>query len=470
LRAIYLNENDVLPHIGCKAVANAHQLLFERLGIDVVQTFYKNDLWVYKQYPTHQQRVEALSRRYGQLLQAVDALIINGEGTMHHGRGEDLLAMLEAASNFGVKAYLINALIQEMGAYGDVLAKCAAIVTRDPRSYTEAKEYCEHVFLVPDSFVLADFDQLTEYPSPNNVVVTDFLGTMPDGPGYIIDRLLKERDLDCTFFPFQSPFTSSQWRSVVARLRSARCVVSARHHGLYAAAMAGRPMVILESNSHKMAAFREMYGDFIPVVASYDQLETAIERACAAEDRFRELPHLFLKKNVWETYALVFGRPLIELSEDRIAQISASRSCAKISSIATRSVTHQGTRPTFLDRVKKKSRRALRLDLGNTPLNAGQAPVAFEYKRPEWLLNYWSDLVGAKRRRDPRLLPLRKALTALAIEQGTFREHREFWEKILRLGRTRAFLNDELAGLLPKVQDPELLSRIATLASAHPET
>lgn len=453
MRAIYLNENDVLPHIGCKAVANAHEILFERLGIQVVHTFYKNDLWSYKRIVSHSERVAAISRAYAGLLGSVDAVIVNAEGTLHHGRGEDILAMVAAGTAMGKKTYLINALIQDMEEFSAVLAGCTAIVTRDPRSYAEASLYNSQASLVPDSFILANFEERDDVFAPEDIVVTDYLGTMPDGPGHIVDRLLKEKADECTYLPFQSPFHSAEWRSVVHRLSQARCVVSARHHGLYAAGMAGRPIVILESNSHKMAAFREMYGDFIPVIKSYEEVESAIEQACAMASRFEELPKVFAEYDLLSHYSQVFGRqllaPTVQNPSAKPVNLPASRESTKT--------------PTIVSRVWH------RLSLKGVPKPA--ASPADSPEPTDWMLAYCTDLLDAKRRRDPRLLPLRDSLKKIAGLPSTYRRFRSFWDAAIRTARARPFLIDELIGLLPNIQDGDLLVKLATIASrAEPDS
>lgn len=448
MRAVYLNENDVLPHIGCKAVANAHKILFERLGIEVVHTFYKNDLWSYKRIASHSERVAVISRAYAGLLGSVDAVIVNAEGTLHHGRGEDIIAMVAAGTAMGKKTYLINALIQDMEEYAAVLAGCTAIVTRDPRSYAEASLYNSQASLVPDSFILANFEETVGVFAPEDIVVTDYLRTMPDGPGYIVDRLLKEKADECTYFPFQSPFHSAEWRSVVHRLSKARCVVSARHHGLYAGAMAGRPIVILESNSHKMVAFREMYGGFIPVINSYEEVERAIEQACAMASRFEALPKVFAEYDLLSHYAQVFGLQLLPPNSQNLpskpVNLLASRDNAKT--------------PPILSRVW------CRLSLKGVPKPAVAIPVD-SAEPADWMLAYYTDLLDAKRRRDPRLLPLRDSLKKIAGLPSTYRRFRSFWDAAIKTARARPFLIDELIGLLPNIQDGDLLVKLATIAS-----
>lgn len=483
LKAIYLNENDVLPHIGCKAVANAHHLLFERLGIQLLHTFYKNDLWCYKKYTTHEERVSVISSRYHGLFSEIDALIINAEGTLHHGRGEDLLAMVDAAIQNGVKVYIINALIQEMGEYAEVLAKCSAIVTRDPRSFAEAKKYSDSVYLTPDTFVIADFEPAVETEVSDKIIVTDYLGTMPEGPGYIVDRLIKDKAEESEFFPLQSPFTSSQWRGVVNRLRSARCVVSARHHGLYAAAMAGRPMVILESNSHKMAAFREMYGEFIPIVSSYDQIDKAIEAACSAEEKFKALPQKFHDYDTLGTYATAFGRSLKNLSEYEVTAISARPSGPKGAFVPVAQVKKskiKAVQPVKVAEVassswfERTSQKGMKIIKGRVPESPTQisslapsSPVVEQHAvvaLEPWKLNYCEDLADARRRRDPRLLPLRSVINSIASEAGTYRQYRSFWDLLIRYGRSRHFINDELAATVVQQKDPDLLAKISASA------
>ncbi|QJW84523.1 polysaccharide pyruvyl transferase family protein [Ramlibacter terrae] len=218
----------------------------------------------------------------------MDAVIVNGEGTFHHGRGEDLLAFPAAAQRAARATFVLNALVQDMAPYAPVFSACDAVITRDPVSFEQARALGARAHLLPDAFVLARFaDGGTR--APGNPVVTDYHGAAAGGPGAIIDRLLHERDGGVTWFPLQSPIVSSRWRETVGFLRGASCIVSARHHGCYAAALAGRPFVVMASNSHKMQAFRAMTGDFVPYVESSGIAGRRHRAGARPRSRFRAL-------------------------------------------------------------------------------------------------------------------------------------------------------------------------------------
>lgn len=407
MRALYLNDNAVIPHVGCKAVTDGHDRLFARLGIEVVHRFYKNDLWFAKAAGAHPERVDAIEAAFGPLIASVDAVIVNGEGTFHHGRGEDLLAFLAAAQRRGRATFVINALIQEMAPYAETFGACDAVVTRDPVSFEQALALGARAHLLPDAFVLAGFAD-GGARAPADLVVTDYHGAAAGGPGAIIDRLLHERDGQVTYFPLQSPLVSSRWRSTVDFLRGASCIVSARHHGCYAAALAGRPFVIMASNSHKMEAFRAMTGDFIPYVESWESVDAAIEQARDHAADFARLPEKLASYGYEEQAAAIFG--------------------------------------------------------GRAMAARPETPEAVDG------LAYATTLLEARHRRDPRFLPLRQEIAAVAAGEGSYAAHKPFWDKLLKLARKRAFLVDELQGAASVIRDDKLLEKMAQAASlAQPD-
>jgi hypothetical protein len=424
MRVLYLNDNSVLPHVGCRAVADAHDRLFERLGIEVAFRFFKNDLWWFKK-PIKQPdgRRASILEAFGDLIRSVDAVVLNGEGTLHHGGGEDLVSFLRVAQDLGRSTYVINALVQEMHYASDVLSRCTGLVARDPLSLEEVRPHVPHAELAPDSIVFARFeDSRSPAATPRDIVVTDYLDSSRAGAGLIVDKLLMQAN--ATYFPLHSPVTSVTWRNAIGFLTSARCVVSARHHGCYLAAMAGRPFVMLESNSHKMAGLRELFGTFVPFVRDQASLKEAIEEACDHEKRFSALPERIRELDYFGTMTRILG--------------------------------------TTSKRTPSRSPLAWFRRIDREP-----APPA-EQGVPEHALSYAIALLDIRHRRDPRLTPLRRMLRRISSDSDTSRRYRRFWDAFMSAASRRPFLLQELRVLFPSIGDARLLDRICWLAVKRP--
>ena len=287
MKALYLNDNSCLPHVGCKGVHDAHLRLFELCGIEVVWSFFKNDLWAYKKF-TLEEAATAILNDLGKLIETVDIVVVNGEGTLHHGKGNDLIAFIKTAKALGKSVYLINALIEEVDAYADVLASCDGIMVRDVLSLELATRYNGRVQIAPDSIVYARFDKVSEeFEAAGKVVFTDCLSGEKGIQWKLISDLIQRYDDDALYFPLENEFFSGVWSRALEYLKSARCIVTGRHHGCYLAMMLGKPFVLLDSNSHKIKAIRAQYGDFIEICEQVDEIEAAIERAVINKGKFQ---------------------------------------------------------------------------------------------------------------------------------------------------------------------------------------
>jgi polysaccharide pyruvyl transferase WcaK-like protein len=101
LRALVLGDTSAAPHHGCELVmANLRRGLADA-GVDIVLE--------------HTGKAWQADPRVVSALPAVDLLVINGEGTMHHDRpqGYDFVEAAEVAARSKVPAYLVNCTWQQ---------------------------------------------------------------------------------------------------------------------------------------------------------------------------------------------------------------------------------------------------------------------------------------------------------------------------------------------------------------------
>ncbi len=121
--------NDTRPHFhhGCDRVMSVLEKKLHQRGITVVATSaVRHDWWL----------DEALLRTIAQS----DLLIINGEGTLHHGsrHGVNLLRLTTHEARIGKPLYLINALYQENPAsWGEQIRLFDGVWARDSWSAKE---------------------------------------------------------------------------------------------------------------------------------------------------------------------------------------------------------------------------------------------------------------------------------------------------------------------------------------------
>jgi len=257
MKVMLCNDTGTKSHVGCQAVSDAHARMLGRMGHIVHHRYFVNELAGHAR-PGLAETVAALERddKVMETLNRSDAVIVNGEGTLHHGRGLEYVALLVLAKRLGKAALLVNALFQEMEADAEALNSLDAFFVRDTLSeaYARARGIrCAHA---PDSILAAGF---TPTPRPDfhgDLVVTDWHKSRDGDIGAASISFLADapNDAPYRFFPLHARQARGQWAGAMSAMGTSRLVVTARHHGVYLALMAGVPFVPLESNSWKIRA------------------------------------------------------------------------------------------------------------------------------------------------------------------------------------------------------------------------
>lgn len=127
LRAVLMNDTSGSRHFGCERVVRVIGEQLQSRGIELVARSGVREDW-----PRDWRFLEALSRCH--------VVVINGEGTLHHGsrHGQALLQVAEHAARRGAAIALVNALYQENPpAWRRWLQKMDLIVARDSWSAAE---------------------------------------------------------------------------------------------------------------------------------------------------------------------------------------------------------------------------------------------------------------------------------------------------------------------------------------------
>jgi len=211
---------------------------------------------------------------------ACEAVIVNGEGSIHHdsARANFLMMVLAAAQAAGKRTALINALYQQDHlVQPDVLARLDFFSVREVRSAAQARRHGGCPWVLIDS--AADRRQLLPARALRAVSGIVKGGTHPKAPSATwLDGLAADK-VDVAVGSLDD---------IVATLRQADVYVTGQHHGVYAAALAGIPFVALTSNSHKVEGLIEWSGLPIPVVGHESALPKALAYAQANRAIFDE--------------------------------------------------------------------------------------------------------------------------------------------------------------------------------------
>lgn len=265
MRAIVFNDTSRFHH-GCAAVMRTLHREAAAAGLEVVESVYGNTWRLSRSYPIF--RAESMA--------AADAIIVNGEGTMHDDARLAVYCLDEIVRQRGRrKAALVNSLWQRMSPrYAELLAGADLVAVREPLSHRELG--LASAVVMPD---LSFYD----VPLPSTLPPQGFVRGTFYGPGF------RELELDAAI-----DIAREDWSVVVNKLRHARALLTGKHHEAMAACVARCPFVTTTIGTHKIAGLGAFVDARLPTVepgAGAAAVRAALERA--AEDPDGSFARLF---------------------------------------------------------------------------------------------------------------------------------------------------------------------------------
>ncbi len=205
-----------------------------------------------------------------------DAVVCNGEGTLHHGRGQPLLNFMQSAADRGKKVFLVNATWDSMTTFdAKKLMKAKNVFFRDVTSFDDFQEDAKKGGLEPDTnrqFSGYCFDTSTHpcvssgieilakqlKDCTDKVVIGQFYGFQGFPGNYFTPLPQLQASRDLALYPFETlHLKEGTWPELIATLRGARIYITGQYHGVLLALLAGVPFVSMMGTSHKMAALWE---------------------------------------------------------------------------------------------------------------------------------------------------------------------------------------------------------------------
>lgn len=282
MRLFLANDTSTAPHAGCKAVMRSLRAALAGVpDLEVTGTHFVGT-------------IEFDERAFAE----ADAVMINGEGTIHHSghRARYLMAMIEEAKRRGKRVMLVNALFQQYDCSSDdLLAGLALLAVREPRSAAFARRYGGHPHVLLDSAADPAF------------LASGVARRLKDGT--VIGGAHKDGLLERPFAGVQGDrlrMGDASFEDIVATLRNAEIYLTGQHHGVYAAALAGCPFVATPSNSHKIESFVEWTGLPLPVCLRQDEIRPAMAFALRNRSMFADLQEFMRQQSVL-TSAMIAG-------------------------------------------------------------------------------------------------------------------------------------------------------------------
>jgi len=154
MRIMRVNDTANEPHLGCQAVSDAHARMLGAAGHCVVERFFLRELQRFGGLDESAARRRVLDDEImAACLDRVDAVVVNGEGTLHHGRGSEYYALLGAAQQLGKATLIVNGVFEANAGWHRVLSRLDDFCVRDARSLAAARAAGVRCRLVPDSML-----------------------------------------------------------------------------------------------------------------------------------------------------------------------------------------------------------------------------------------------------------------------------------------------------------------------------
>ena len=229
-KVAFLNDTSLFSsHFGCQLVGQVFREQIKRTGLDLVFSLPKTfELSEYKKQ-----------------LDEVDLVVINGEGSIHHGRNKHLV---DVADKY--PSVLLNCVFQENPIY-PALRKFLFISARESYSQKAILDQGAECHRVPDAIFASSF-------------VRAFPGANQTGDMGITDNVVKEYAYKIG--PFKKKITGDFKAHNITpaqylyKLHSYRRICAGRFHAAVISACRGIPFSTWESNSWKTQAMLEDMG------------------------------------------------------------------------------------------------------------------------------------------------------------------------------------------------------------------
>ncbi len=321
-----LNDTAVEPHVGCQAVSDAHARMLGAAGHRITHRYFLGDLRRFAGMDECE-CIDSVLRddRFMAEVDSVDAVIVNGEGTLHHGAGTEYFAVLGAAQRRGKLTAIVNSVFEAQSGWAQVLQALDDFCVRDARSLAFARARGLNCRLVPDSLLEARFVDRALIELNERIAVTDWHPQRDQDVGAALSRVLDSVP-EAFYFPLMHGVHAHLWRHAPATLGSASWILTARHHGVYLALLTRRPFVAFPSNTSKIEGLIEASGARIPVCSSADQIEEAMCYGLANLDEYDRLAEFVAAHRPLSTFRILGQSRGESSAEDEVAGLEAQLS------------------------------------------------------------------------------------------------------------------------------------------------
>jgi SAM-dependent methyltransferase len=345
------NDTGSSHHTGCLAVSQAHRAMLRRAGAVVRHAHFVQEFMQLGSGTVDEGIARVLaSADLLRVFADVDAVVVNGEGTIHDVCGRHLLAILGAAQRLGLPTFLVNAVLQDIDDGRDVLLGVDDLTVREVRTSAYLDSIGIPHRVVVDSLFEAEFAETVCHDFAGKLIITDCHARRAGEFAPQFEELRTTWGAQLAEYQLQAPERARDWQHAVADFRPALAVVTGRHHGACVALRAGVPFVTFPSNTWKIEGVLDMLDGYPREAADLSRpIAERLNAAIAARDWFREHSASWDRQGKLDTFSglhAVRSRPVRRSRAIAPPGISVAnlRTLAAIRAVTTRggAVLHVG--------------------------------------------------------------------------------------------------------------------------------
>jgi polysaccharide pyruvyl transferase WcaK-like protein len=266
IRIAIVNDTRITSHYGCMLVMENLLALLDKNNVEVIWTWDVSVDW-------RKHKNEIIKKP------TVDAIIVNGEGTIHHSKDRKFAKALAEFAQFSnetlkTPSYLINATLYQNDAQEyKKLKEYRAIYVRDKGSLEELESFGLFGKYVPDLTFAHNEQKYSELQPTKEVVVIDS-AIKQDNPilkdfaninGFPFKSMIVARSANAKFFRSPRPYVKnivkylvSDWKlstspsEYINYLRQYNLVITGRYHTVSMCIKNKIPFIAIDSNTPKI--------------------------------------------------------------------------------------------------------------------------------------------------------------------------------------------------------------------------
>lgn len=251
MQILLVNDSSNYFHVGCQAVSRSHAALLGQNGHTVKKRLFTGVINP-NQFKADTDKIDSY---LSSLFEGIDAVVVNGEGSIHHNRNIQYLELLEHAQKAGLKTLLVNSVLQEIDGFESVFNRLDALTVRDSNSKNYMLTKGIESLLRPDSFIGADFSDTPLINLSGKSSFTCWHPHRAEAGNQIMTIYKNLPDSKRFFLPIHSEAVEA-WRNIPATFGTSKIIITGRHHGIYCAMFNASPFIAFESNTWKVDGFK----------------------------------------------------------------------------------------------------------------------------------------------------------------------------------------------------------------------